>query len=76
MGKGESRTFHTPFQPRQMGVGGFGCVPSEFMGLVQSMLSQTRSVPRAFGLPAVRAQSCLAVSEYIRVPLFWILETT
>ena len=65
MGKGESRTFHTPFQPRQMGVGGFGCVPSEFMGLLQSMVSQAHSVPRAFGSPAVCVQSCLAVHEYV-----------
>merc|ERR1712085_69175 len=40
---------------------------SEFMGLVQyrSMLSQVRPVPRAFGLPVVRIQSCLAVREHV-----------
>merc|ERR1712060_192533 len=31
----------------------------------RSMLSQARPVPRAFGLPVVRIQSCLAV------PPFW-----
>merc|ERR1712228_308653 len=32
---------------------------------LQSMVSQAHSVPRAFGLPAVCVQSCLAVHEYV-----------
>jgi len=40
---------------------------SEFMGLVQyrNVFSQVCPVPRAFGLPVVRIQSCLAVREHM-----------
>jgi hypothetical protein len=43
----------------------FGFAPYEFMGVVQSMLSQAQSVPKAFGLPAVCAQLCLASNRAI-----------